>query len=327
MFVIFVFVLGVQLPVFGDSYDKVNSMLKEAGLKVGYEKGKSRIVKIGSAERIIVDPKQEPLFYKIRNDLGKIAILNAKKEVMFNLSLQTKGEDVVAVEVAVDSEMNAYESMMMKSVMEAFSELKAAGCKVLCTAESWDPESHIYSVSAAVGWSVKACAMATKTLNINNIDNASVDKDNLEWKQWFASNDVSAMLGSRDFRSLNGARRFIGIGSADCEELTGIKLKNAMRVADMQAIGNLAFSIYSDTVAKDIAKRYAEEMRTSGGSTSRAWEEFCSEIIKRCSINSLPASHMYSKMAVNPITGKRCYLSVYGIALKPQVDEVKQERN
>lgn len=317
LFVILAFVWGAQFSAFGDSEDKVYSLLKEAGLKVGYERSKARFVEIGSAERMIVAPKQEPLFYKIRNDLGKIAILNAKKEVMFKLSVQTINEEVVAVKSVDDYEMN-----ILKSAIEMFAESKTGGWKVLCTAESWDPESRIYSVSAAVGWSVKACAAAAQTLNINNVDNEAVDKDNSEWEAWFAANDVSAMVGSRDFMDRNGARRFIGIGSVDCEGMTGIKLKRAMRVADMQAIGNLAFSIYSDIVAKDVAQRYAEEMRVSGASASRAWEDFCSEIIRRCTINSLPATQIYSKMAINPITSRKHYVSVYGIVLKPKVNEI-----
>ena len=294
-----------------DSEATVRQMLKDSGLKIGYEKKGKRIVAVGVAQRQVPSPATNPDFDKVRSELSKIAVLNAKKEVMFNLSLSASGKDCSA-----STTINDESAKLTVSIMKLFSTMDLRGCKVLCSAESWEESENLFQVTVAVGWSVKAADVANKVMSDSEkLDILRLDDDDAEWEGWCEKNDLSAMVGCRQFTDSHGHKRYVGIGAANIEGARGVKLKSAMRRAGLNALGNLAFSLHSDNIAKDTATRYLRELETSGGSSDVSWSKFTTEVVAKCKM-TIMAHEVYSVTKPHPITGCKMYISVYGVAIK-----------
>jgi len=293
-----------------DAVACLKERVENSGLRIGYDKGAKRFVEIGVAEAVARDPSGEVLVDKLRNDLGNVAILNAKRNLMHKLTLEASGSDNV-ISVVDDEQF----SLELKSVMRMFSQSKLMGCKVISSAESWDAAAGKYQVAVALGWSEKSAALMPRAISLDDVDVTKNDPDDLEWKRWVGSNDLRTMIGSRSFRDSNGAMRFVGLGFSNVEGLTGLKLKLAMRKASMRAIANLAYSLYADTVASEVATRYLKEF-DSGDGHNLSWATFTSEIGIRCKDYAIRGHEVCGSMVVHPISGTKVYISAYGIALK-----------
>lgn len=294
-----------------DSEATVRQMLKGNGLKVGYDRKEKRFVSIGVAERRIADPATKAGFDKDRSDLYKMAVLNSKKELMLNLSVQASGKDVVA-----ESSVNGVRAVSVMSVMKLFSTMDLRGCKVLCSAESWNEVDGVFQVSVAMGWCEKTTARANKALTDSvKLDVLDLEDDDPQWISWCEKNDLSTMVGCRQFTDAEGHLRFVGISASNIEGLDGAKLKTAMRRAGINALGHLAFSLYSDNVAKDTATRYLKELESCGESSTLSWESFTTEVLSKCKATVM-AHEVYSATKHHPITGCKMFVSVYGLAVK-----------
>lgn len=294
-----------------DSESTLKQMLKSSGLRVGYDRKEKRLVSIGVAERRMSNPMMNAGFDKDRGDLAKIAILNAKKQLMFSLSVEASGKDV-----ATETVVNDARAASVMSVMKLFSTMELRGCKVLCSAESWDEAEGVFQVSVAMGWSEKMAARANKALSDSlKLDVLGLGDDDPQWISWCEKNDLSTMVGCRQFTDTEGHLRFVGISASTVEGLSGIKLKMAMRKAGLNALGHLAFSLYSDNIAKDTATRYLKEFESCGQSSTLSWESFTSEVLSKCKA-TIMAHEVYSNTLTYPVTGRKMYVSVYGVALK-----------
>ena len=314
-----IFSIGLTLVValamagacLADSESTLKQMLKKNGLRIGYDRKEKRLVSIGVAERRIANPATNAGFDKDRSDLSKIAVLNAKKELMFNLSVQASGKDVAA-----ESVVNDVRAASVMSVMKLFSTMELCGSKVLCSAESWDEAEGVFQVSVAMGWSEKMAARANKALSDSlKLDVLELGDDDPQWIAWCEKNDLSTMVGCRQFTDAEGHLRFVGISASNVEGLSGVKLKMAMRKAGLNALGHLAFSLYSDNIAKDTATRYLKEFDSCGQSSTLSWDNFTSEVLSKCKA-TIMAHEVYSNTLTYPVTGRKMYVSVYGLALK-----------
>ena len=283
---------------------ELNARLKSSGLRLGFEGKSRRIVAIGTAERELADPSGVQDFGKIRNDLGKLAIVDAKREVAQIISQNINASD--RVELTADGDVR---KMMLVSVVRSFAQAKLVGCRVIASAESY--EGGVYQVAVAMGWSELA---RTHALNALSPGHVSLDvMDDSEWTDWFDRNDASVMVGSRCFTGKDGKLRFVGLAAMDVDGLSGIKLKSAMRAAGCNALGNLAFALYADVEAKDVAIRALREIEVGGNYDSFSWAAFTREVSNSCNRKMLRAREVYSTTFRHPVSGRVMYLSAYGI--------------
>lgn len=280
-------------------------------IRIGYDKAKSRFAEIGVAEREIPSPSDFPNFERTRSELAAIAILDAKKELLRRISMRAEGVDTVAL--ASDGDRSV---QTLKSVMRLFSSMELVGCRVISMAESWDAASKTFQVAAAVGWSRKSAGQAAAALNEANIREAVSDEDDPEWEKWFAGQNVSVMAGGRQFADGDGRLRFVGIAAVDVQDASGAMLRVAMRKAGLYALQSLSFSLYSDASAKEVAIRYLKEIEVAGASCSLSWSSFVSEVMNRCKNKIVKAHEVYSTTVTSPFTGKKVYVSAYGMVLK-----------
>lgn len=288
-----------------DAESIVMEQLKTAGLDVGYDETKQRFVVIGTAERKLPDLSRA-LFDKARNDLGKIAALNARRELMYMLDIRVKAKDTVKTTVKAGMTVNE-----IRSVIEHFSKVKLSGCKVLCSAESYDKSTGTYQVALAIGWSQKVFIDAEKT---SNSEWRSVDDDD-RYEAWCKKNDLSTMIGSRDFTDTDGVRRYVGIGVTDVDGLTGKPLVMAMKKAVAKAKENLIFSLSVDAAAHDAAQRMVRETSDGVTESRQLWEKFENMVFATYSgaFVNRNQREVYSAIVTNPITGRKMQVSVYGV--------------
>ncbi|MCQ2390408.1 MAG: hypothetical protein MJ240_03190 [Kiritimatiellae bacterium] len=304
LFLFLVFALS-SWACLADAESSVTEQLKNAGLDVGYDEAKQRFVVIGTAERKLPDLSRG-LFDKARNDLGKIAALNARRELMYMLDINIKAKDTIKATVKAGMTVNE-----IRSVIEHFSKVKLSGCKVLCTAESYDKSSGNYQVALAIGWSQKVFIDAEKT---SKGEWRSVDDDD-RYEAWCKRNDLSGMIGSRDFTDTDGLRRYVGIGVVDVDGLKGKPLAMAMRKAAAKAKENLIFSLSVDTAAHDAAQRMVRETSYGVTESRQLWEKFESMVFASYSgaFVNRNQREVYSTIGTNPLTGRKMQVSVYGV--------------
>jgi len=291
-----------------DAKQEVAAILARSGVRIGVDSANSRYVFIGVAERKIADPANAPDFMKEREACSCLAELRAKRDLMKARMVRVTIKDTAAV--VGDGENTG---IQMESLCKFIAEDKKHGSVTLCSAESWDPDSQRYQVAVAVAWSAKLEEQGA-LLKAAAMPNDDLTEDDPAWGKWAKSVRLESVLGSRQFKDENGNRRYVGVGAKDVDGLMGLKLKSAMRVAQMYAIRNLAFSVYSDSVSRDVAKSVLRQIQQGAITQSDAWESYESEVKRRCDSLILRGHRVYETDELrHPITGHKLYIVVYGI--------------
>lgn len=295
--------LSSILPLFGraDAERMIMEKLSQAGLELGYDGENKRYLSVSVIRATIPNPSTFVAFDQKRSLMGKTAVLNARRDILYMRSVRVKTSD------KVDYELCAKDSVKYtKSVIEQFASRKMIGCKTLCTTESYDAASGEYQVAAAVGWSEKVDANAERVWGGGGAD--SVDENQI--CEWLKNHDLSVMVGGRDFVSADGRAYCVGIGQADVEGLTGFKRVRAIRNAQMRALSELVFAYDLDVVASDVAIRVLKEWNFDGLESRTLWEKFVSEIMGR-KHGRIQANEVHSVVLRHPITGTQKFISVY----------------
>lgn len=296
-----------------DAESVVLSRLAEAKLEPGYDEVSKRFVIIGTADKRLPHLNTNALYDRSRNDLAKRAILDAKRELMYMLSLRVSAADENVMKYEKGVSINK-----MSSVILQFAKQRLSGCKILCSAESYDETDSNYQVAVVLGWSERVAKSAVSFSMSEQIDN-----DEGQFKKWCSQNDFSTMLGSRDFVMADGVRRYVGIGFSDVEGLSGSALVMAMRKATVESVGNLAFALKSDLVAQDVAKRMCLEVNFGQVEGRVLWDRFSSQVMSKSTFQGLKAPEVYHGNVVNPLTGHQMYVVVRGVSQREVTNEKK----
>ena len=289
-----------------DAESLVLEKLELAGLETGYDEDLHRFVVMGTAEKHIETLSTSSLYDKTRNDLGKIAALNARRELMYMLALQVRAKDSVNARYTRNGSLAE-----IRMVIEHFASMRLSGCKTLCSAESYDRNTGAYQVAVAIGWSRK---VALAAINTCASDWVRID-DEAVYEAWCKKNDLSAMIGSRDFTDDKGVRRYVGIGASDIDGLRGVSLSMAIKKSAMKAKDNLVMSLAVDSAAHDVAQRFIREFSNGGIEGRDLWERFSVEVFARCNmeLRNHKVIDVDSPIVTNPATGRKMYVSVVGI--------------
>lgn len=303
----FVCLLISIIPLFirADAERMILEKLSQAGLELGYDGENNRYLAVSVVRANIPNPSTFVAFDQKRSLMGKTAVLNARRDILYMLSVRVKTSDKVDYELCAKNSVKH-----TKSVIEQFASRKMIGCKTLCTTESYDAESCEYQVAVAVGWSEK---VDSNTERVWGGGDNSVDENQIG--EWLKTHDLSVMVGWRDFVSADGRAYCVGIGQADIEGLTGSERVRAIRNAQMRAFSELAFAYDLDVVASDVATRVLKEWNLDGLESRVLWEKFAAEIMGSRH-GAVQANEVYSVVLIHPITGTQKNISVYGRAGK-----------
>lgn len=265
---------------------------------------------MGIAKSKIDDPKKSSNFMRLRGELAKIALLNAKKEMIIDVAGKTKG--CSNLNQTIDEKDASIESSeSFASVIKQFAAKRLERCVVTWSRESWNEKTGEYEIRIAVSFENDK----HKKRQLHTIELSAPDE---EWDAWCKKHDLSRIMGSRQFTDKDGNERILGVGAVEIEGLKGTDYKLAKMQAREDAQEQLEFTLLSDNVARTIAKSYSKEVQNKTGKKNITWNRFTSEVISQCKMRALPSggTEVYSIETIDPITGKEIYISVCGTIIK-----------
>lgn len=280
----------------------VEKTLKSSG--INYRKtNKNRIIQIVDISFPSADPAKDKQFFVKRDQFAKFAILKLKGQIA-----QSVGQVFSAKEQAqiFGDDTNAF--VKVSSASESVAKWPLFGVTVLAQAESWDGKD--YHVAVAGVWSKVLHRAAKATLLGEKIVGAAGKKT---VEQWMEETDLSLVCGPRQMVDENGNRVFLGIAARE----VGI---NAARdevnkaAAQASANANLIFSLFADVeqrLAHAAVANTSEQGGTAAASASETVDLRLSQSVERRAIAG--ACEIYGEELEHPLTGKRIYVSVYGL--------------
>lgn len=271
---------------------------------------RSRAQFIGVAKSTIDDPKKNSDFMQVRRKLAKIALLNAKKEMIIDLFGKTEGYSHLN-RIMEEKNDSLETSKRFTWMIKQFAEKRLGRCVAIWSRESWNEKKREYEIRIAV----KSEKDRHGRNHLHTIEFSAPDE---EWEAWCKEQNLALILGSRQFTDKEGNARILGVGVAEIEGLKGTEYKLAKMAAREDAQEHLEFALFSDNAVRAIAERYSKELEDETVKNSVTWDQFASEVISQCRIQALPSKGMevYSMETLDPITGKEIYISVCGTIVK-----------
>lgn len=205
---------------------------------------------------------------------------------------------------AEDKKLSETPSAVQESVTKTMARMPILGATVLIQTESWNKETGEYQVAVACVWSA-ALEENAKQLAMGDFTPVA-KKGPCSVRDWVKKQDLSRMLGSRQFIDDKGRRIIIGIGAR--EEPKSVSQKKAVeRQVAMEASRNVAFAMMGDVQAATEAKSMSKEM----GDESTTAESIADKLSQKLDSNFKGLGKLMDKEVKSPITGKRMMVSVY----------------
>ena len=281
--------------------EMVEKTLKSSGIK--YRSNKNRIIQIVDIAFPAADPEKDKQFFVKRDQFAKLAVLKLKGQIA-----QSVGQVFSAKEQAQIFGDDTNSFVKVSSASESVAKWPLFGVTVLAQAESWDGKD--YHVAVAGVWSKVLHRAAKATLLGEKIVGAAGKKT---VEQWLEETDLSLVCGPRQMVDENGNRVFLGIAARE----VGI---NAARgeankvAAQASANASLIFSLFADVeqrVAHAAVANISEQSGTSAASASETVDRRLAQSVERRAIAG--ACEIYGGELDPPLTGKRIYVSVYGL--------------
>ncbi|MFK0573649.1 hypothetical protein, partial [Endozoicomonas sp.] len=201
------------------------------------------------------------------------------------------------------------------SSVAAIASMPLYGTVTLATEEAWDKNSRKYEVGVIVAWSQKHEAR-TRAILTGNRQGKALGGNNLELRQYIASQDAATMIGPSNFTDSQGVRWVIGSAAA---EIRGSDSKRAKQKADLLAMKETAISLYSDVSSRQTYDSIVQEIFAgdvmNNETEAVVVESFSSVMRQAFSDRTVQGvSKVYSREIKHPITGKRTYVSVYAVS-------------
>ncbi|MEQ8819136.1 MAG: hypothetical protein RLY93_02750 [Sumerlaeia bacterium] len=235
---------------------------------------------------------------------------NAKKRV------REAREELSRLE-AKAAEMKGSKGAEFSSSVELMAAMPLIGATTIVQQESFNPEREMYQVAQIVCWSQKLEEAARATLSQSPLEFVPPEKGGTTLTDWLASQDLSAMVGPRQFLDDRGQRHFLGISSRAISNNATLDRKNR-RLAEVFAAQMAAFSLYADVEAYSKAQQMSVE-RNSGRlgdpadiRAMESLEETLSQSFQNKKIQGL--SRLASERLVHPLSGQPMHVVVYGIS-------------
>lgn len=296
-------VLCSPFSAHGAAADAVRTWLAKNGIQEGYDAERERFVIVDDSQRELAS-LDGPDFFKVREQMGLVAVFSAKRELIEGLAMTMSSED--SVELKSDGKET---EQTTKSVIDIFSRRILHGCTVLHTAESY--EDGVYQVAVAVAWSEKLEKAACAAL-AGNRPKTTPEQDEAEWSTWAERTDFARRIGPAQFTDSHGVYRYAGVGCVDVEGKKGKEMLSAKKAAEEKAKQALVYSLWADTVAHDHAVTVLRERSASDGDTSEATEDFVSRVSQACK-RSVVKKDIFKGKVVHPLTGRTMFVHVAGI--------------
>ena len=200
--------------------------------------------------------------------------------------------------------------------VELTSKMPIFGCTIIAQAESikeLGKGEHELMVAVLMVWSKKLQEGASAILKGEDVT-YTPDKKGRTIREWLKEQDLSTILGGRQFIDKDGKMWFIGISSRVLEGNT-VKQKQAERTAASFARQNAVLSLFAEASAAESAMQSASQFENSQGKE-------ITEVVEEMSINT---SAKYEKLQINglqrligrafhhPLLNSSAHTEIYGI--------------
>lgn len=306
--------------------DLVEKRLAKKKIHQGFDTKKSRLVVIATAEDQCLDPSKDKSgkWLLIRLMLAKKAVLSAKVDIAQLLSSTMSAADRKEFLDLSPEELSQKPTSSFSSTIELLSRHPIQGATVICQTESYI--DGIYQVAVAVAWSRALQESALRTLQGD-----TNPKDLLPGKgtvqDWIDQQDLSMMVGPRQFIDEKGFRHFIGIAAMGFGKNMLLKERN-INVAKLNAKATVMFSLLSDFASAEASKtvynQYLQNPNDYDSATTNtivnSLSQQVSQTIENQEVQGLvPLKEVET---VHPLFGQKMYVAVY--EMSPEV--VKQAR-
>ncbi len=305
--------LAAAAEVLAAPSPEILKLLSASGLKEGVNTD-GTVVAVAVARGMVEDPAAASALSR-RNALASEAEMRARQELLTLLMREMSGsrgerQKALGDEISKDvtSELSAKAQLIMR------------GCGVIDSVEELGAKGG-YKVSVAVGWRLKTASCAEKAVSgaladrsgpipVAGAAGGKVD----EWRRWASGAKLDCKFGVRKFVGTDGLLRYAGLGFADIEGLPkgSAHLRAAQKLALDQARANLAITLSADTISGEsvvemLSERDGEDEASTVTSTSMS-----SRVDAVVSDLTTNAPEVYSTIGVDPLTGRKIYISVCG---------------
>ncbi|MDR2050900.1 MAG: hypothetical protein LBQ63_03920 [Deltaproteobacteria bacterium] len=219
----------------------------------------------------------------------------------------------------------------VQSTFSSVNDMRAAmtltGATVIQQAESWDEDKRTYEVAVLLCWSKALENSARAALTGQLIVEDKPDAEGRSIHDWLKQQDLSVMIGPRQFVDAEGQRYFLGVTAREAVRNTALDSKNRT-LADMFAAQVAVFSLFADVDAKRIAEQAMQErsggLGDSTAVTAESLETAMSQSVQKLQVQGL--GPLLRKKVTHAISGQEIHVAVYGISPKSAAAAMRLER-
>jgi len=239
--------------------------------------------------------------------------IEKKKRDKYNKAKERYRESIDQLN-KIDKQAEALRGKLVSEFSSEFSKHAAMplfGATVIAQAESWDPDSEKYQVCVLQCWSIGLEEAARATL-LNKPVKMKAKKDKLSLEEWIQEQDLSAMIGPRQYLDNRGTRHFIGISSRK------VNTPNFRDFADSSAEQMALFSLMSDMRMQQTAKQLMQTKAGGAGArqtTTQAAETLSKTISAEIVSKTIRGSgrvHFLARVK-HPLVDANMFVSVYAV--------------
>ncbi|MDR1534701.1 MAG: hypothetical protein LBU64_06320 [Planctomycetota bacterium] len=214
------------------------------------------------------------------------------------------------------------------SAVTVRAKMPLIGASVIQQAESWSEADRQYQVAVLLCWSAELEKSARAALS-GLLPEGDAKAGGQSLAEWLAGQDLSAMVGPRQFLDAEGQRHFLGVTARPAARDAALD-RNNRAIADLFASQMAIFSLFADVDSFAEARQLAQT-RSSGDleqvsdvAVAETLSLLLTQKFENMKVQGL--SPVLRKRVRHAITGQDMHVSVFGISPKAAATAMKLER-
>jgi hypothetical protein len=246
--------------------------------------------------------------------------IEAKKKERFEKAKARYVEALAAIE-RIEAEVAKVKGQEVGSMTSEISRIASRpliGATLVAQTESWNPEEETYEVGVLLCWSPKLEQAALASLTGEPVVGAKPGKSGLTVQQWLKMQDLSQMVGPRQFIDKDGQRWFLGISTRPTLKNSVADERNQI-LAEEFAAQMAAFSLYSDvdasSKATQVMKQYStEDLNKSETKVAESLERAISQSFENLQISGMTVMSGKTGTVTHPLTGQKMHVRIQALS-------------
>ena len=212
------------------------------------------------------------------------------------------------------SAANAPVEERQESYVKSVAAMSLYGSSVILQTESWDKGSGMYQVAVMVCWStvMERAARAIVTGENFALEPSETGKS---IQDWLDAQDLSTMIGPRQYIDNNGQRWFLGVTARPYDDdMSSSQRSKNKNISELYAQQMAAFCLFADVESYKDARTIMETRGDEKVDVNIAAENAVQKLTQSFENKKIRGLQKLSGEAVaHPITGGEIYVAVYGI--------------